>query len=71
MQIKLGESRAIVKLAKVIAFHFFAAFCLPPTSVVIDKDAASETGKSTSSTLPIAAMNFHTVVKARNWNHRL
>ena len=64
MPIKLGESRAVVKLAKAIRFHFFATFCLSPTFVVIDKDAVSETGKSTSGTLTIAAVNFHTVAKA-------
>ena len=71
MPIKLGESRVVVKLAKVITFCFFATLCLSPTSAVIDKDAVSEAGRSTCNTLPIAAADFHTVVKAQKQNHHV
>ena len=71
MPIKLGGSKADVRLAKVIAFHFFAAFCLSQMSAVIHRDALSELGTSTSGTLPTAPANFHTVMKAWNQNHHV
>ena len=69
--IKLGESSAAVRLAKAMAFLFFAIFCFSAMFASVFKAAPSDSGRSGSSVWPTACLNFHTVAKAENRNHHV
>ena len=69
--IKLGESSAVVRFAKAMAFLFFAIFCFSAIFASVFNAAPSDAGRSGSSVWPTACLNFHTVAKAENRNHHV